>query len=207
VGRGRRAPAGPHDHADAAPAERLEDGLVGEVVPDVDRDRAACVERVEQPEDRPALVPVERGTQLEDLLSARLAERRVAREDGADRATSASATRRKWAAIVKRLRSTSAPATPASAGRSSASARSSSGSRSTATSRRMPDGGGPAMSNPWLPTYPTSGRPTSRSTAFRSRPLTMVTGQQRARRRTRVRVPSASTASSGRGTIGVSVPS
>src|SRR5690606_31111054 len=65
----------PRDHrdpdADAAVRERAERVLVRDVIADVERDDVRLVEaeRLEEPEDRAALVPLHGGPQLEHLLA------------------------------------------------------------------------------------------------------------------------------------------
>src|SRR5215207_4920160 len=63
------------------------------------------------------------------------------------------------------------------------------------------------MSKPWLPATIRSSTPMSFWTTRLSRPLTTHTGQRPARSRTASRMLSEMSASSGRSTIGVSVPS
>ena len=63
------------------------------------------------------------------------------------------------------------------------------------------------MSKPWLPATIRSSTPMRPWTTRRSRPLTTQTGQRCASARTAARMLSEMTASSGRSTIGVSVPS
>ena len=63
------------------------------------------------------------------------------------------------------------------------------------------------MSKPWLPATIRSSSPISRWTTGRSRPLTTHTLERFASRCTASRMLSEITASSGRSTIGVSVPS
>ena len=84
------------DDTDPASDEGDEGVLVGEVVAEVDREAPVPAESdlVEQPPERPALVPVDVGPELEDALPAGLAQARRRTARTASTAASTSGTRR-----------------------------------------------------------------------------------------------------------------